>query len=506
MNCPPPTNSIAGFASLITGTNIGKHGIYNFGTLDTETGNYYMSNAKLRATKTIWEIMSEQDKRIITLNLRGMYPPEKINGILISGPFVPLDHLPYTHPAHLTEELVRYKYTAPFTIRPRDSGIMFKKMDEVVYLTEYLLDNCAWDCFIVGILEPDDFHARFGNDQSLMRRLYLKIDKIIGRLLRYVDDKTSLIITCDHGISSYTKSVHLERWLWKEGHLVLKSHKDIIREVQRKWSHDGFSSKFKWLLYKYSVVLKKLIHPFLFQKHYNRWLQYKERELNIEPIDWNLTKVYRSRVDGSSSNSGGVRINRKCRLVNLKSVHNYERLRTELIERLVCLQDPKTSKNMVNKVYLREELYHGPCLERIPDLIVVFDEDYKVERYLPHVESITCKNLISKYTIRQHTHSQKGVFLAYGRGIKPQAATALKNVDVAPTILYLLGLPITRYMDGRVLEEVIDDDLFNLRPIEKVELPLEAYLRRARDYSKAEIMKKHDMRRLNKVIYEGIEI
>ncbi len=31
--CPPPTNSVAGWTSFATGTNVGKHGIYAFETM-----------------------------------------------------------------------------------------------------------------------------------------------------------------------------------------------------------------------------------------------------------------------------------------------------------------------------------------------------------------------------------------------------------------------------------------------------------------------------------------
>ena len=47
--------------------------------------------------------------------------------------------------------------------------------------------------------------------------------------------------------------------------------------------------------------------------------------------------------------------------------------------------------------------------------------------------------------------------LIVGDGIRPAAGRAGASVlDVAPTLLYLLGLPVARDMEGRVLTELVD--------------------------------------------------
>ena len=56
--------------------------------------------------------------------------------------------------------------------------------------------------------------------------------------------------------------------------------------------------------------------------------------------------------------------------------------------------------------------------------------------------------------------------MAVGDGIRPgvvlQGASVL---DVAPTILYLSGLPVARDMEGRVLTEMLDDDFARAHPV-----------------------------------------
>jgi hypothetical protein len=51
------------------------------------------------------------------------------------------------------------------------------------------------------------------------------------------------------------------------------------------------------------------------------------------------------------------------------------------------------------------------------------------------------------------------VLLALGDGIRAGAVLQQASVlDVAPTILYLMGLPVARDMEGRVLTEMLDEE------------------------------------------------
>jgi hypothetical protein len=65
-----------------------------------------------------------------------------------------------------------------------------------------------------------------------------------------------------------------------------------------------------------------------------------------------------------------------------------------------------------------------------------------------------------------HGGAPDGVLLAAGGGIRPGAvATRASILDVAPTLLYLLGLPVARDMEGRVLTEILDPDFAEDNPV-----------------------------------------
>jgi predicted AlkP superfamily phosphohydrolase/phosphomutase len=65
-----------------------------------------------------------------------------------------------------------------------------------------------------------------------------------------------------------------------------------------------------------------------------------------------------------------------------------------------------------------------------------------------------------------HERAPDGYFIAIGEGIRPGATLrGASVVDVAPTILYLMGLPVARDMDGRVLTEILDEDFARAHPL-----------------------------------------
>jgi hypothetical protein len=65
-----------------------------------------------------------------------------------------------------------------------------------------------------------------------------------------------------------------------------------------------------------------------------------------------------------------------------------------------------------------------------------------------------------------HAAGPEGFFLAVGDGIRAESRLRSASVlDVAPTLLYLMGLPVPRDMEGRVLTEILDEDFARENPV-----------------------------------------
>jgi predicted AlkP superfamily phosphohydrolase/phosphomutase len=65
-----------------------------------------------------------------------------------------------------------------------------------------------------------------------------------------------------------------------------------------------------------------------------------------------------------------------------------------------------------------------------------------------------------------HAAAPDGFLLALGDGVKEGGLLHSASVlDVAPTILYLMGLPVARDMEGRVLSEIVEEDFARAHPL-----------------------------------------
>ena len=66
---------------------------------------------------------------------------------------------------------------------------------------------------------------------------------------------------------------------------------------------------------------------------------------------------------------------------------------------------------------------------------------------------------------RKGMHKNNGFIIAAGPGIRKHNFQKASVLDVAPTILYIMGFPVAQDMDGNVLREAFDRNLMLERPI-----------------------------------------
>jgi predicted AlkP superfamily phosphohydrolase/phosphomutase len=136
----------------------------------------------------------------------------------------------------------------------------------------------------------------------------------------------------------------------------------------------------------------------------------------------------------------------------------YEALRDRIVAELPELRDPETGAQPVRRVWRREELYQGPFLEQLPDLVV--EAEYP-DMFRPHGDyrgSAARQLSVAELAAKPITgcHRQDGIIIAWGPDVQGGAAMAeAALIDVAPTVLHLLGHPVPVEMDGRVLVEVL---------------------------------------------------
>src|SRR5579859_1999355 len=106
----PPLTPPA-WVSLSTGLKPARHGIYDYWEYEekAERGTPRIAHVQTqrKAGKAIWNILSEYGKQVLVINVPVTYPPEPVNGTMISGYLTPSEDVDFTYPPSFKEELLR---------------------------------------------------------------------------------------------------------------------------------------------------------------------------------------------------------------------------------------------------------------------------------------------------------------------------------------------------------------------------------------------------------------
>jgi len=140
----------------------------------------------------------------------------------------------------------------------------------------------------------------------------------------------------------------------------------------------------------------------------------------------------------------------------------YDALRAEIAAKLKGLADPTTGQNVEARIFLREEVYRGRHVDRMPDIVYVPSG----ECFVANPTTFLTSRVFSDDIGLSGFHRLDGVLIAKGpsfkKGVIVEDATLM---DLAPTILYLLGSKVPTDMDGRILTELFEKAFLERHPI-----------------------------------------
>src|SRR3989344_507270 len=357
----PPGTGVA-WASFSTGNFPGKTNIYDFTIVDDNSWKIKIVNRSLLNSKPLWKYLDESGIKGFFINIPITYPPEKINGVMISGIDAPSTFSNYVHPVELKEKLKEFGYEIEV------SGIKEKKslpdqalsiIDKRIITANYLLKK-EFDFFIMLFMETDVAqHFAWGTNK--VEKAYTKIDKFIGEVKNLAEkNKWDLIVMSDHGHERVTKAFNVNSLLEKEGYL-----KTFVKK-QSFLSLIGINREriFKVLDNLKLNFLVKIVPRKLGKKIPTENIDFEEAILT-GLIDLTKTRAVGKRAVKTAQ----IFLNSESRGGIVKNIDE-DRLKNEI---KIKLHEFLKSNNIEAEVKTKEELYGGKTMYA-PDITVYMKE------------------------------------------------------------------------------------------------------------------------------------
>jgi predicted AlkP superfamily phosphohydrolase/phosphomutase len=482
----PPVTPPA-WTSFMTGLNPGKHGLFDF--LEPRTDRYGMqyTNGRSRKAKSLFRRLSDAGLRVGVMNVPMTYPPEEVNGFLISGMDTPDEECDFTYPSSLKEELRQAIGGLQVDIRHlghmRTDAVRDATLDDLENLEAqrtraalYLLSKYPTDVMMVVFNATDQVQHHFWHYYDprhpqydaegakkygdAMLRIYRKVDASIAQLLAQLDEACAVVLVSDHGAgASAPNYLYLNRYLQQLGLLKMAETRPSLFSLAM--------GKADSLLRGVLTPQQKLRLSKLLPGLRERWESY----LSFGAVNWGETKAYAFENAAAAPN---VWINVKGERPNgiVEPGKAYDDLVALVRAKLLELTDPTTGRPLIRQVFHKSEIYSGPYVVSAPDLILDWwnDPAFVVHQSFPCREGdpvvVPKGKTIAGGVEWSGTHRSNGVMLFRGPGFrKGQKIGPASIIDMAPTLLHYLGLPVPEAMDGKVITTAFEEGHMAAHPI-----------------------------------------
>jgi len=433
-----PPFTLPAWTSIFTGVNPGKHGIAD--NLIQIGDEIRPALSIHRKAPLLWKLVGNSGLESIVVNDPVTYPPEPVNGIMVTGFLTPPNSSNYVYPPEIKEEVDKasggYMPELPLDYDKLIAHDRKEAYDTIQCFAQktadlalYLMKNHEWDVFDATFTSTDRLQHFYWHDEHSLREHYIWLDSIIEKLVHLAsDEQADIIIVSDHGFAPIRRSVHINTILANEG--LIQIGRSKLRSLLFKLGLTSESLA--------SLLRHKKLHEFvteLLPEHLRQAIPSKKSEFVL------------GQQRAKLSSAAGI-------FVKHDLCRDYEAVRNHIIRRLLSLRDH--NKNVMAGVYKREEVLWGPFTSRAPDLFAVPNEGYYLSTHIRN-EVFGVPLQSGSGIWRTGQHRMQGIFTAYGPNIKKQYTLNrhIQTWDIAPTILHLLGLPIPSFMDGNIIESIL---------------------------------------------------
>lgn len=439
-----PPISAAAWVSMLTGSNPGQHGVYDFRNLDLSR---YSAHDEQLASSASYQLPTLFDyvSGVIAYQTPLTYPPWPIQGVMVAGYPTPDYRRAFAEPPAWGERLSPLDaYTADQVGRlgPEAQAALYRR--SMTTMTDNLIRlsrEVEWQLLMFVNGATDGAQHRFfkfvqpgfpGISVAAQRRrayllteVMIAADAELGRLLAHLPPDVNVLVISDHGGRPRPwRAFHLNAWLAQRGWLQPRANAaGSQKQTALEWAKQRLPMT-EWAKQRLPATIKDRI---------------SRVRASVDQIDWSRTQAYRVKL---SHPIEGVHLNVIGRQPQgIVPITDYSSLREKIMAAL--RQQPE-----IQEALPREEVFSGPFLNRAPDILIQLHPDFDGGNGLQElVTDIPASWLqsISGY------HDLKGILVAAGPAFAAGAVHGAQLIDITPTALHTLGLPVPRHMDGRVL-------------------------------------------------------
>ncbi len=434
-----------GWMSISTGLSPAKHGVYDFWDFEqTEQGLQTHVVTHRKGGKAIWNILSEWGKQVVVANVPITYPPEPVNGIMLSGYMAPSMEADVTFPTSFKEELLQAVPNYQIDLNPAVSSSQGDNLlSETLVLTRNritmlrLLLSKPWDFFFIVFTGADRIqHLRWDEIMAFSPQAvqyYQMLDEALGIALKALKPEDMLMVVSDHGFQGAHRKFYIQEYLHKH-ELLRMSHRSARLRVELvDWTRSlvwamglrNVPTRLRRQLHRLGVIPTTKKHPVV----------------PIPDLDWANTLAWLPSSSGSIAGYADILF------ADTMTEEGISELRSALQE----IRHPETGQTLLTQTYREDIFGTGPFAPRERHLVLLSHENIAL---LPDLGP---RQLWNRWDMSSGIHHSDGVLYLYGAGIKKGITISPTHVyDVVPTILSYMGISLPAELDGTMMKDAFE--------------------------------------------------
>lgn len=456
-----PAYTPPAWSSAVTGVNPGRHGIYGFHVGHAQSERLELVHSGLLRAAALWEMVNAQGARAGIYNLPLTYPPQPLEGWMVSGMMTPGygDRLRgFALPEVIEQQILALEPDYVVDVSGsweqdwRDGSLAERvraSLEQRLRVLETLLETAPVDVLFAVLEAPDRLQHVYYRYLDPRERLYhspearalrprvlecfAAMDRIVGLIEDYAGGDGGVVVCSDHGFTAWEVSVHTNALLQRWGYLRLKPG---ARAMQTQ------------LARRLVAVAKRLLPAKTARR---------AKGHTFAAVDWSRTVAFASPIPQQ-----GLFVNLAGReRFGVVSPARLESLKDDIADCFAALKDADGTP-VTDVVHRSEDVFAGDARDGAPDLMPVLrDHRFELDDELFHRAPFS-----DVAHLPRGVHHPEGIVVIAGPRVRPGARVQGTVMDLTPTLLYMGGLKVPEGLDGRALLDAFDENQVRSRPPE----------------------------------------